>query len=64
MYHRRIRMIGLIVAGAIISGCDTGKGSPIIEVEVKLSAIKFDDLEKQIETQKGKVVVVDCWAMW
>jgi thiol-disulfide isomerase/thioredoxin len=45
--------------GAVLTGCaaDEVKGVDVAEVRAA-------DFEKALKDQKGKVVVIDCWATW
>src|SRR5215468_1341780 len=56
-------MLGLIPAAAVLAtalvGCGGGAEEPVSVTEV--SAVDF---EKALKDQKGKVVLIDCWATW
>jgi len=47
--------------GAVLVGCandETPKG------KVEVTEVRAQELEKALKDQKGKVVLVDCWATW
>ena len=64
-----VRTLAKIVVAALLVGCltmmfgctsepkDGGKPS----AEVKLTTVKLKDFKKALESQRGKVVLVDIW---
>ncbi len=71
MHRKHVRVVSLLVLAAILAGCNNDKKSPsedksgsIKRGDVKLDAVKFEELEKKIHEHKGKIVVVDVWASW
>ena len=54
------------VLGAALAGCainaEPGKDKAAAAVEG--TEVRAADLEKAIKDQKGKVVLIDCWATW
>lgn len=63
-------MVGLAAAVGLaafgLSGCglkDEHKASPGAE-GVSVAEVRFPELERALEAQKGKVVLVDFWATW
>jgi thiol-disulfide isomerase/thioredoxin len=49
--------LGIVVIAGLV-----GSGAFAQESVVKLSSVKWPELEKAISAQKGKVVVIDVWA--
>jgi len=56
-------MLGLIPAAAVLAtalvGCRAAPEEPVSVTEVGAA-----DFEKALKDQKGKVVLIDCWATW
>jgi hypothetical protein len=61
MHHFRFRLL-LGIASITLLACGPLVAEKAEEPKVELKVIKYADLVKEIESLKGKVVVVDYWA--
>lgn len=50
---------GLLLAALTVTGCSTIRLRP-----VTLEPIRFEDWQRQLQSMKGHIVVVDVWATW
>jgi thiol-disulfide isomerase/thioredoxin len=55
--------IPMAALAAILTGCTANQQAATVPVAEPIEA-RTPDVEKAIHDQKGKVVLVDCWATW
>ena len=61
MRLKAVSLVLLLALGVGIIGCGRNGAST---GEVAVTEARFPDIDKAIKDQKGKVVLVDCWATW
>jgi len=64
MTVRVLLACAVCAAGVLVGAADDKKPDPKDEAKVEATEVRAADLEKALKDQKGKVVVVDCWATW
>ncbi len=61
---RPILLATLSVSAAIIAAACGCAGNDAAKDEVTVAEVRVKEIEKAIQTHRGKVIVVDCWATW
>lgn len=56
--------LGLLIVGSVLGCGQPNVPTVATEVPVELKLITSPELEAAIQSQKGKIVVVDFWATW
>jgi thiol-disulfide isomerase/thioredoxin len=59
-----LRLLALSALGAVGVLIGTADAQPAKPAEVTVTEVRAPELEKALQSYKGKVVLIDCWATW